>query len=318
MSTPTPSIETDELVQHLLDQIKSHISTPGSTDIASNLGIEETITKLSSTQTSNATMDPKFDDLFGYYNVSCTLTTRPKENPVGGKWTRRSRINFWVIRRTLQHILPRRPGGLVNAVAQAVNIIQLDLLFGAMPVWIVLRGDVVPLINDVENTIDEEKGTGRTRRRRQSPPLLPQLSSRAVRAYFDRPRIAFGRWTFSFGPTSSVVLDTPYVDSRIRIGKGGTSGTLFVFSRVAEEDAEAMTGWEWLVDQDASKFVTQRSAALASVIYGVTSGLATQVLEGMYRKVAWGNLALSVIGLLWVAFATGGIETRGGTFARGK
>jgi hypothetical protein len=113
-------------------------------------------------------------------------------------------------------------------------------------------------------------------------------------------------------------LDTPYVDSRVRIGKGGTSGTLFVFSRVGDEDVEAITGWKWVLEQDASRFVTKRTAALALGVYGTFSVLGSQVLVGLGRKVALSNIALTVVGLLWVAMATGGIETTGDTFAPGK
>ena len=98
------------------------------------MDIHETIKQLTSTQLINASSTSDFDGLIGYYNVTCTLTARPNDNPVGGKWTRKSTKNLWVIRRTLQHILPKRPDGLANAVAQAVNVIRLDLFFGLLPV----------------------------------------------------------------------------------------------------------------------------------------------------------------------------------------
>jgi hypothetical protein len=292
----------------------------------------------------NNTANTKFvDALIGYYNVSCTLTTRPNDNPVGGKWTRtrrsstntkNSRLNnnnsnnkynnkrtLWAVRRTLQHILPRRPDGLAAAVAQAINIIRLDLLFGLLPVWIVLRGDVVPLEEDVDTNETSTSTNTNPKQRRSTthPPVLPGLSSRAVRAYFDPPRIALGRhWTVSFGPTSSVVLDTPYVDDRVRIGKGGTSGTLFVFSRVAEDDMEAIQEWNWLLEQDSSQFVTRRKAAVAVGMYGILSALGSRILSGVGRTVALGNVVISVVGLIWVALGTGGIETQSDTYARGK
>lgn len=307
----TSSVESDALVDQLLEQSKAYSATSKSDSSASanvtTEDIQETIKQLTSTQLLNASSTSDFDGLIGYYNVTRTLTARPNDNPVGGKWTRKSAKNLWVIRRTLQHILPKRPDGLANAVAQAVNVIRLDLFFGLLPVWIVLRGDAVPLSE--EDMSEEER-----------PALLPGLSPLAVRAYFDRPRIAFGRrWTFSFGPTSSVVLDTPYVDSRVRIGKGGTSGTLFVFSRVADEDTEATSEWKWLLEQDTRKFVTKRKATASLGVYGVVSAIATQVLAaGLARKVAMSNLLVAVLGLVWVSLGTGGIETRGDTYATGK
>jgi len=317
------TVETSLLVDRLLEQVERHskISMESGDNGGEHRLIEDTIGQLGKTQTVNATMDFKFDDLIGYYNVSCTLTTRDKDNPVGGKWTRQSSKKLWVIRRTLQHVLPKRSmGGPVEAIAQAINVIRLDLFFGLLPVWIILRGDAVPLSDSERNSKLEETISNidaPNKRRPKTPPLLPDLSPSTVRVYFDRPRFAFGRRTFSFGPTSSVVLDTPYVDSRIRIGKGGTSGTLFVFSRVADEDTEAISEWKWLLEQDDSKFVTKRKALGAVGIYGILSGVASQVLVGWGRKVAMVNLGLAAIGFLWAALGTGGIETRGDTYARG-
>ena len=299
--------DNEIIVDRILEQIRQRddqTSTSGSDE-----SIKETIRQLTEGSLAMNSSEVDFDALIGYYNVSCTLTARPKDNPVGGKWTRNgSTRNVWVIRRTLQHVLPKRPGAISNAVAQAVNVIRLDLLFGWIPVWIVLRGDAVPLDQD-DNTTDSKR-----------PELLPGLSSRTIRVYFDRPRIAFGRkWVFSFGPTSSVVIDTPYVDSRIRIGKGGTSGTLFVFRRVPEDDTEATVEWNWLLNEDLQKsFVTKRKAATTLAILGMLSAVVSKVLEGVARKTALASTVLSTLALIWVALGTGGIETRGDTYTKGR
>lgn len=302
-------IETDKKIKNLIQELTDNESATSSSSSASSLSTPS-----------------DFDALLGYYNVSCTLTARPNDNPVGGKWTRNGSTYYsagganknttpklWVIRRTLQHLLPKRENSSIpNAVAQAINVIRLDLLFGWIPVWIVLRGDAVPLDQDTDNYDDDDK---------KSPALVPGLSSRAVRAYFDRPRIAFGkRLVFSFGPTSSVVLDAPYVDERIRVGKGGTSGTLFVFRRVPQEDAEATTEWKWLLEEDRQKsFVTKRKAAMTIGVVGILSALGSKLLVGgVAQKISLTSTLLSTIGLIWVALGTGGIETRGDTYARGK
>lgn len=291
------------LVNQLIESVEQRGDSQSSAEDDQN--IKAVIHQL----TRNNSTDVDFDALIGYYNVSCTLTARPKDNPVGGKWTRRgSTQNLWVIRRTLQHVLPKRPNGLANAVAQAVNVIRLDLLFGWIPVWIVLRGDAVPLNRD-----DDDRNAA------SNPKLLPDLSPWAIRAYFDRPRIAFGKIVFSFGPTSSVVLDTPYVDQRIRIGKGGTSGTLFVFRRVPEDDTEATTEWKWLLDEDRQKsFVTKRKAAVAVGLVGIMSALTAAFFQGLTRTLSVATTLLSSICLIWITLGTGGIETRGDTYARGK
>jgi hypothetical protein len=291
------SLESTARAGDLVDQLIQRIDKKGENaekeikDIIQQLTVHET-------EPANAS---DFDPLIGYYNVSCTLTSNPRDNPVGGKWTRNgSTRNLWVIRRTLQHVLEKGPNSIPNAVAQAVNVIRLDLLFGLVPVWIVLRGDAVPISQD--NASPARK-------------LLTDLSGRAVRVYFDRPRIAFGKVAFSFGPTSSVVLDTPYVDTRIRIGKGGTSGTLFVFRRV--NDTEATAEWKWLLDE-RQKFLSKRKTTLLLGTLGLFSMLGVRFLEGLGRRISLSGVFLSSLCLIWASVATGGIETRGETYTPGK
>lgn len=293
LSSLDSSAEAGRLVNQLIDRIdnKGDNADEDIKDIIHQLTVSEKVP-------ANVS---DFDRLIGYYNVSCTLTTNPRDNPVGGKWTRNGSTRYlWVIRRTLQHVLEKRPNSISNAVAQAINVIRLDLLLGLIPVWIVLRGDAVP--------ISQDHGSPATR-------LLPDLSARAVRVYFDRPRIAFGKLAFSFGPTSSVVLDTPYVDSSIRIGKGGTSGTLFVFRRV--NDTEATAEWKWLLD-DRQKFLSKRKMTLLLGTVGTLSALGIRFLEGIGKRVSLSAMIFSFIGLIWATLATGGIETRGETYAPGK
>jgi hypothetical protein len=313
-ATPTEA----NVVEQLLEQVQRNED-----DSSNQETIQELIHQLSSSS-SNATTttssttesspndddDFDFDALIGYYNVSYTLASRPNDNPVGGKWTRNQRL--WKIRRTLQHILPPKKNNdgntIKNSVAQAINIIGLDCLWGLLPIWIVLRGDAVPLRKD-----DEESEVAKSK-------LLPHLSPRAVRAYFDAPRIAIGKLVFSFGPTSSVVIDTPYVDDRLRIGIGGTSGTKFVFSRVNDNDKEAIDSWKWLLEQPS--ILTKKKAswtlAIAAILSGV--GLRMSLMTGgvVSKWLTGASTVLSVLGLAWVRVSTGGIESRGDTYTPGK
>ncbi|KAL7524197.1 hypothetical protein ACHAWF_000859, partial [Thalassiosira exigua] len=75
-------------------------------------------------------------------------------------------------------------------------------------------------------------------------PLAP-LSDLAARSDFDSPRIYLGRRKkrtgFAYvplrlGPRSSVVLDTTYLDDKVGMGRGGSSGARFVFQKVGEEE----------------------------------------------------------------------------------
>lgn len=61
-------------------------------------------------------------------------------------------------------------------------------------------------------------------------------TSNTVRADFEKPKIELSvgksrSMTIRLGPTSTVVLKTPYVDERVRLGIGGR-GSLFVFKRI--------------------------------------------------------------------------------------
>ena len=295
-----------------------------------NTGKFETNAPVSSDD-DKAQVDPTlFEPLLGYYNVSYTLTTRPKDNPVGGKWTR-----LWKVQRMLQHVLPSDSASSsdmtsTSSVAQVVNAIRLDLLWRVIGIWVLLRGDAVPLKQDVARKKSEGKDTTP---KKGNPPLLPNLSDRTVRVYFDRPRIglrlfragggnnrkvAFER-VLSLGPTSSVVLDTPYVDNRIRIGRGGTSGSQFVFARVSDDDEEAKEGWRWVLDSAARKTLSKNQLMLRVGMCGILSALAFKVLQQTVAKWIAGTSAMgSAVILAWLALSTGGIEVGGDTYTKGR
>ncbi|CAJ1929396.1 unnamed protein product [Cylindrotheca closterium] len=265
--------------------------------------------------------EENFDELIGYYNVSYTLTSKPKENPVGGKWTRSQRL--LKIQRTMQHVLPLSSSSSTSssakgaAVAQVINAIFLECFWGLLPIWIVLRGDAVPL-NKIPKEEPSTKATTNKGKKKKSPPsLLPGLSPRTVRAYFDSPRFAIGKFVFSFGPTSSVVLDTPYIDDRIRLGVGGTSGTKFVFSRIKDEqDNEAVDGWKWVLEKEST--ITKTKASYGLLWTSLLSGFAYKSLRfGMGKIVASTVFLASLVSLGLVMASTGGIETNSDNYTPG-
>jgi hypothetical protein len=269
----------------------------------------------------------RFDSLVGYYNVSYTLTSRAKDNPVGGKWTRSSGLAQKLLqtRRTLQHILPLNITGLVQdplAVAEAVNVIIFDALFGLVQLTVILRGDAVPVpvpSATTENVVvvPSSGGSGK----KGFKPMLP-LSNLAVRAYFDPPRIVFGKSgrfiNLAVGPTSSVVLDTTYNDDRLRIGMGGTSGTKFLFGRLSEQDEEARAFLELLKKKPTSK--GKAAAVLLSVAAtGVWSACYCRGGGGLLKKMSGGLIAtVSSLLLALILSSGGGIERREDTYQPGK
>ena len=93
-----------------------------------------------------------------------------------------------------------------NSVAEAVNVVSLDALNGLLRIAVILRGDAVPLSSDELLELNSNR-------------TITPLTNLAVRAYFDPPRIYFGKrkdinkysyLPLQLGPTSSVILDTTY------------------------------------------------------------------------------------------------------------
>ena len=139
-----------------------------------------------------------------------------KANAAGGRF--RGRVGRLLFRTTAmyQHVLYHSTGNL------AINFIKFRLL-GLLPGSVVLRGAVEP-------EADREALGARWNR---------TLSENTIRAAFRSPRVAFGPLTLDLGPTSEVRLDTTYLDDRIRVSRGGSSGTVFVFKACDAEDATA-------------------------------------------------------------------------------
>eukprot|EP00751_Fragilariopsis_kerguelensis_P042140 CAMPEP_0171011960 /NCGR_PEP_ID=MMETSP0736-20130129/23232_1 /TAXON_ID=186038 /ORGANISM="Fragilariopsis kerguelensis, Strain L26-C5" /LENGTH=411 /DNA_ID=CAMNT_0011444873 /DNA_START=80 /DNA_END=1314 /DNA_ORIENTATION=- len=239
-----------------------------------------------------------------HYDVAHTLTSNPNENPVGGKWTRGSRFTkkLWTVKRTLQHILPPLPiiaesvGSPTVIVAQVINAIKLEILGGFISIWVLLRGDGVPLqlALSTEEEKDKQQQSSSTTittnnsddsnlESKKNKKANNQKTPKCSKAYFDRPRIGISvfrtrrkpnQYVFqkalSLGPTSAVVLDSPYVDNRVRLGMGGTSGTQFVFRRIQEKDkdVEGTDEWKWVLESNnTNKSVTTQKKKKRSVIF---------------------------------------------------
>ena len=176
-------------------------------------------------------------------------------------------------------------------VAEAVNVITLDAIWNLIRISIILRGDAVPL------TIQE----------RSSPTMNNKLTPLGIKAYFDSPRIVFGKsgrfLNLRLGPKSSVVLDTTYIDEKIRIGMGGTSGTRFVFTKCAKDDVEAEEFKKLLLMKPTGK-----SKILSFLLtFAGTAGLCGKINlipKALSRIIAVSTLLV----FLGTFFSTGGIE----------
>jgi len=265
--------------------------------------IETVINDLESTyETPKDDDQDRFQKLIGLYDVSYVKSIQAGDNPVGGKWTRKSGIAQRILRtrRTLQHILPVNTTGIgatvskngETVVGEAVNVISLEALWGIVRLTVVLRGDAVPL------TMQERTNTTR---------VVQPLSSQAVKALFDSPRIILGKTgrilNINIGPNSLVLLDTKYCDEKVRIGMGGTSGTRFVFGRCPDGDDEAEEYMKLLQMKP-----TKKVNALLVLGAIASTGAYGAVAKG--AKVTGGILCLvSVLFGSLIATASGGIES---------
>lgn len=237
----------------------------------------------------------RFKPLIGLYDVSYIKTSKPRDNPVGGKWTRKNGFAQKILntRRTFQHILPANTTTTCrwDAVGEAVNVISLEAIWGLLRLTVILRGDAVPL------TLEERTNTSR---------VVQPLSPLAVKALFDPPRIVLGKrgrfFNINVGPTTSVLLDTTFCDDKVRIGMGGTSGTRFVFARCADDDVEA----------NEFRALLEREPMGKSKAFVVLGALASVGIYGAVAKQLrfFGSAVGIAAALLGAALATssGGIE----------
>ena len=235
---------------------------------------------------------------------------RQKTNsPAGGKWTRKGGIAQMIFRerRKFQHLLRTnktesvlvknaQDTGKCNSteplVAEAVNVVSLDAFFGLLRLSVILKGDAIPLTLEERLSIAKEKSTP------------GGLSPYAVRAFFDSPRIILGksgRMSLRLGPTSSVVLDTTFIDSKIRLGKGSL-GSQFVFKRCDEDDTEAN---EWM--QLYERKPIQKKRTLFALTCSFVSGLGMISLRN-WRVMGSSISLLSSLFAIAIANSTGGIE----------
>ena len=232
-------VNDDNVEKDNKDQIKSTI-----------FSLEDSFQTSTNTTTASSDDVTRFQPLLGLYEVQSVITSNPKDNPVGGKWTRSTGImqKLFRTRSTFQHLVQFNSTGLstyVGAVAEAINVVSLDALDGLLRATVILRGDAVPLSIEQRDEMNINRTSSTS-----SSSLLTPLTNLVVRAYFDPPRIYFGKRrgrrgssSYSYlplqiGPKSSVVLDTTYCDEQVRIGVGGSSGSRFVFTATDSLEAK--------------------------------------------------------------------------------
>jgi hypothetical protein len=283
---PTQSTRLQSSTSDKVERLLELVLDPKNNDPAIRQSVSELRDEESLESATNSDLS-LFTPLLGNYNVSCSLPSEPSEKPVGGKWNN----GIFSIQQTWQHLVPAlKP----QSVAQAVNVIVLKAFFWR--IHVILRGDAYAIDQDERVQIAAKRNTP------------GGLSLRTVRADFDPPRIVFSNKAkrvllcLSLGPPSSVILDTPFCDDRVRIGKG-SKGSQFVFVRSDDPVADE---WKELVN---IKVVSKRQLLALFGIIAATSLSTSWRLSGIGRWMTLFVGAASLISTIAIASSTGGIET---------
>jgi len=125
----------------------------------------------------------------------------------------------------------------------AFNVVHFRF-FGLIPAAAILRGRWRRASSATLEALRE-------RARAATPPR--SVTNNLVSIDFDAPLLAIGRTgkplCLRIGPRSTVQLDTTYLDERIRIARGGTSGTPFVLRMDSCADGRALAEQARLYEQ---------------------------------------------------------------------
>ena len=120
-------------------------------------------------------------------------------------------------------------------------------LFRFLTVSVILKGIIEKITDNDRLTLTKKYGT--------------VLSPGTVRADFDSPLITIGGLGIRIGPNSNVVLDTPYLDAKIRLGMGAR-GSSFIFKRTKEDNAN-----NWKIDL-SRKALPAKSTGIFLLFFG--------------------------------------------------
>ena len=211
--------------------------------------------------------DPR---MFGLYDVVLTVPGPEQRDgePAGGAF--RGRLGRALFRTTAVMQSITEPATVVNEVRFR--------LFGALPGRVSLTGTF--------SKLDEERQCA------EDGTHVFANEPDALRIDFRRPAIELGSWfRLHIGPPSSVVLQTTYLDDRIRLGKGGR-GSIFVFERIH--------GRKTFHEDEGSM---KNSAIDPRVALAAVSAALVIVFRGTLRKMPVAFLAsaltITVAGVLW-------------------
>jgi hypothetical protein len=116
-------------------------------------------------------------------------------------------------------------------------------------------------------------------------------------------------------------LDTTYCDSKIRIGRGGTSGSYFLFVATNKEEAseyKSLMDLRTRTKGTITKLATLASVSLYTTLFGfarvkklIPSTTIMYTVMWFLKRISIGLAMTSGIALLLLLFSSGGIERDG-------
>ena len=229
-------------------------------------------------------------NLFGNYDVTYAGSGKNQTGqPAGGAFRGKIGKKIFTTDKLLQNIIQNE-----NNQTQVVNVVK-GRIFSFIPFRVILYG-IATFLNDNERSLLYRK-YGRN------------LTESAVRADFEPPLICFGNewnklsFSIRIGPKSNVVLDTPYVDQRIRLGVG-SRGSLFIFTRTFD-----MMANEWQIWKEQKKPLSGKSIGKLLLTSGLVI-MSLEILKNMSKAVMKTNLFLP--GSLLTLFGVYLFTNRGG------
>eukprot|EP00854_Cymbomonas_tetramitiformis_P003380 gene3380-4254_t len=192
--------EGQDQAQLLVDDVLERIKDSDSGSALSKEEQSEVNDRLDELETFSDKKPLDDERIYGSYNVTYVSAGKSeKSNPAGGRF--RGKLGKSLFRTTVLEQNVYEPDIILNKVGFR--------LFGIIPGEVTLKGTIEPEPADQRAT---------------------------VRAKFGSPKIKLGFVTLSFGPKSSVVLTTTYLDDRVRLGKG-SRGSYFIFTRFSPTES---------------------------------------------------------------------------------
>ena len=158
-------------------------------------------------------------------------------------------------------------------------------LFKFITVSVVLKGILEKITENDRLSLTEKFGT--------------VLSPGTIRADFDSPLITIGGVGIRIGPNSNVVLDTPYLDGKIRLGVGAR-GSSFIFKRTLDDNAN-----NWKIDI-RRKTLPAKQAGFFLVFLGTVLFNLFSNCQNIYFSFFKNSIAFSTILFGLILFLTSG------------